>query len=94
MINFWHFRKHKFIGHNSTTANLAETTNSHEQRLQHLGLFRFIMMTMKIDCVYVCSCTCYIISSTNAYSTRKVRTFLESENGLAGPYNFKGLFEG
>lgn len=37
-------------------------------------------------CVFVCSCTYYILSTKNTHSTSKVRIFWL-------PPNFKGLFE-
>ena len=37
---------------------------SMRQRLERLCLFGFIMMPMKIACVYVCSWTCYILRTT------------------------------
>ena len=39
-------------------------------------------------------CFCYTQSTKNTHSTQKVRTFLGSEDILAGPCNFRGLLEG
>lgn len=44
--------------------------------------------------IYVCSCTCYILSTKLCILLTKWGHFLGSENILAGPHNFKNLFEG
>lgn len=49
-------------------------------------------------CVYVCGfvqATCYVPKHSKiCYSTRKVGTFLGSEDFFAGPHDFKTLFVG
>ena len=48
-------------------------------------------------CVCVCVCLCVHLlhpEFQNIHSTSKVRTFVGSENVLAGTHNLKGLFKG